>query len=233
MAVAQHHRSFVRRLGGVFDDILRGHVERWQLANKRFVVLRILLTMFLCGGFYGAVMGSFAPSWSETRGLQMFYSGLKVPMLLLLTFGLSLPSFYVANSMLGLHRDFGQALRALMTTQAAVTIVLAGLAPFTWFVYASGCTYDQALGFNALIFGTASVSVQILVRRLYRPLIQRNPRHRKMVVTWIVIYGFVGIQMGWVMRPFIGSLDKPTTFFREGAWGNAYLVVFELVQRLL
>jgi hypothetical protein len=135
--------------------------------------------------------------------------------------------------MIGLHADFGRALRALITTQAALTIVLAGVAPFTMLVYASGCGYDQALAFNAGMFGLASVSVQVLLRRLYRPLIQRDPRHRWMVFAWIVIYSFVGIQMGWVLRPFIGSLHQATTFFREGAWGNAYLVVLELVARLL
>jgi hypothetical protein len=50
-----------------------------------------------------------------------------------------------------------------------------------------------------------NLSVQLLLRRLYRPLIQQDPRHRWMVPAWIVIYSFVGIQMGWVLRPFIGS----------------------------
>lgn len=217
----------------MFDDLLRGHVEHWRATQKRFVIGRILAVMVLCGGLYGAAMGSYAPSWLEARGLQMLYSALKVPLLLLVTFGLSLPSFYVANTMLGLQADFGQALRALMATQAALTIVLAGLAPFTLFVYASGCSYDQALAFNTAMFGLASISVQVSLRRLYLPLIARDVRHRWMVAAWLVIYSFVGIQMGWVLRPFIGSLGQPTSFFREGAWSNAYLVVFELIQRLL
>lgn len=224
--------KFVRNGFRAIDDVLRGRVEYWRAANKRFVLLRILAVIALFGGIYGATMGSYAPTWSETRGLQMGYSAIKVPFLLLVTFLLSLPSFYVANSMIGLHADFGQALRALMTSQAALTIVLAGMAPFTLLMYASGCSYDQALAFNAAMFGLASISVQVLLRRLYRPLIQKDPRHRWMVFTWILIYGFVGIQMGWVLRPFIGSLGTATTFFREGAWGNAYLIVFELISRL-
>ena len=225
--------NLVRNGSRLIDDVLRGRVENWRAANKRFVLLRILLVIATCGSLYGATMGSYAPSWGETRVLQMCYSALKVPFLLLVTFLISLPSFYVANSMIGLHADFGRALRALITTQAALTIVLAGVAPFTMLVYASGCSYDQALAFNAGMFGLASVSVQVLLRRLYRPLIQRDPRHRWMVFAWIVIYSFVGIQMGWVLRPFIGSLHQATTFFREGAWGNAYLVVLELISRLL
>lgn len=225
--------NVVRKGFRTIDDVLRGRVEHWRAANKRFVLLRILAVIALCGGFYGAIMGSYAPSWGEARGLQMCYSALKVPFLLLVTFLMSLPSFYVANSMIGLHADFGRALRALMSSQAALTVVLACVAPFTLLMYVSGCNYDQALAFNAAMFGLASISVQVLLRRLYRPLIQQDPRHRWMVLAWIFIYSFVGIQMGWVLRPFIGSLDQPTTFYREGAWGNAYLVVVELISRLV
>jgi hypothetical protein len=31
---------------------------------------------------------------------------------------------------------------------------------------------------------------------------------------WVLVFGLVGAQMGWVMRPFIGDPGKPFTFFR-------------------
>lgn len=34
---------------------------------------------------------------------------------------------------------------------------------------------------------------------------------------WIVIYGVVGAQMGWIMRPFIGDPSMEFTWFRERA----------------
>jgi hypothetical protein len=46
---------------------------------------------------------------------------------------------------------------------------------------------------------------------------------------WLALYAFVGVQMGWVLRPFIGQIGEPTTFFRSEAWGNAYVKVLELV----
>ena len=36
-----------------------------------------------------------------------------------------------------------------------------------------------------------------------------------MFQVWVVIYGMVGAQMGWILRPFIGSPDMEFTFFRE------------------
>jgi hypothetical protein len=42
---------------------------------------------------------------------------------------------------------------------------------------------------------------------------------------WIVVFGIVGAQMSWVLRPFIGSPDLPFSFFRrrEGNFFEAVL----------
>jgi hypothetical protein len=50
---------------------------------------------------------------------------------------------------------------------------------------------------------------------------------------WTVVFALVGIQMGWVLRPFIGSPHSPTQFFRKGAWGNAYVKLAEIVVGLI
>jgi len=50
-----------------------------------------------------------------------------------------------------------------------------------------------------------------------------------MLRAWLVIYVFVGIQMGWVFRPFIGDPSAPVQFFRKGSWSNAYEFVFQLI----
>jgi hypothetical protein len=38
--------------------------------------------------------------------------------------------------------------------------------------------------------------------------------------------------MGWVLRPFVGDPNRPFSLFREDTWGNAYLIVFQLIQNL-
>jgi hypothetical protein len=38
---------------------------------------------------------------------------------------------------------------------------------------------------------------------------------RKVFAIWIVVFGLVGAQMGWVLRPFIGAPGKPFQWFRE------------------
>ena len=188
-----------------------------------------LFAFIIVGGLvYGAVMGSFA-GLEPGRYQQLLYSGVKVPMLLLVTFFLCVPSFFVINAVVGLADDFGHALQAIVGAQACVSLALAGLAPLTAVFYLSMGDYLWAVLFNAVMFGIASLSAQVIIRRYYRPLIRKNPRHRFMLYAWFSLYAFVGIQMGWVLRPFIGDPHSPPMFFRPEAWGNAYVVIGRLI----
>ncbi len=191
--------------------------------RKWFIVFVVVFGMF-----YGAVMGTFT-GLAAGRQQQLIYSGVKVPILLLMTFALCLPSFFVINTVAGLRQDFGQTLRALVAMQSCVTIVLACLAPVTILFYLSTSDYSLAVLFNAIIFGTASLTAQVVTVRYYRPLIRRSRRHAVMLFVWFFFYAFVGIQMGWVLRPFIGTPNAPVQFFRYGAWGNAYVVIAHLI----
>ena len=180
------------------------------------------------GAFYGVAMGTFS-GLGPGRFHQLLYSGVKVPLLMLVTFGLCLPSFFVLNTVAGLRDDFSQALQAVVAAQSCVAIVLACLAPFTAFFYASGADYHGALLFNGAMFALAWVTAQLVVRRYYAPLIERSKTHRTMLFIWFFLYIFVGIQMAWVLRPFVGAPTVAVTFFRQEAWGNAYVVVGGLI----
>jgi hypothetical protein len=213
------------------DRVLRGAIARGSGPSS--VSFRNGLVMVALGGsIYGLAMGAFGGLTGEGP-LQMTYSAVKVPMLIVVTAALAMPSFFVLNSLLGLRSDFAEVLAALALTQTAVAIILASLAPYTVLWYASTADYEEATLFNAVMFAVASLSAQWVLRRRYVPLIARNPRHRIMLRVWLGMYAFVGIQMGWVLRPFIGKPGMPVTFFREGAWSNAYVSVVETVWTVL
>ena len=48
-----------------------------------------------------------------------------------------------------------------------------------------------------------------------RPVRVAPPRGRAVLRTWILIYAVVGAQMGWILRPFIGTPNMPFSMFRE------------------
>jgi hypothetical protein len=187
----------------------------------------VLPLVTIAAALYGTAIGSFGGLGPAGR-LQMLFSAIKLPMLLGISFVLTVPSFFMLHTLLGLGSDFRFALRAAATAQAGVAVTLAALSPFVPLFYASCSNYAWAILFNGGMFAIATASGQILLRRFYQRLIRSNPRHRMVLRAWVVAYAFIAIQMAWVLRPFIGERGQPTTFFRPGAWGNAYLVVWDM-----
>ena len=200
------------------DRILRGASVR---------LLPGVAVVVLGGAAYGAVMGAFG-GFDGDRPLQILFSAVKVPMLILVTTMLAMPGYFVVNALVGLRNDFGQAFRAVVSTQTAVAIVLASLAPFTALWYASTKDYNEATMFNALMFAVASLAAQWVLRKRYAPLVARNRRHLWMMRAWLVVYAFVGIQMGWTLRPCLGQPGVAVSFFRGSVAGNAYVIVAEI-----
>jgi hypothetical protein len=213
--------SWLRRAGDRVNDALRGRTSEVALPT-------LVAALVGFGLLYGASMGAFTGVW-EGQPLQLLYSGLKVPLLLCISFVVALPSFFVLNTLLGVREDFREALRAVAGAQATLTIVLAALAPLTLWFYASTTNYNQAVLWNGLMFLLAAGSAQVALRRSYKPLIQRNGRHRLLMWAWGVCFAFVAVQAAWVLRPFIGKPDEPVQFFRETMWGNAYVEILEKI----
>jgi hypothetical protein len=181
---------------------------------------------------YGAVMGSYAFD-SPERVLQVMYSAVKMPLLLGVTTLICLPALFVLSTVLGLRDDSRESVSAILAGQAAMSIALASLGPVTRVFYESESDYSLAMLFNALMFALGTGAAQLVMRRGYSSLIGRNSQHRWMFWGWGVMYVFVGIQMGWSLRPFVGSPSAFPTFFREGAFTNAYVEVAAIVGRVV
>jgi hypothetical protein len=217
------------------DDVLRGGAQQLRSAAVRESWPRLVWQIGAFGACYGAAMGTYA--FSAERTWQIFFSALKVPLWMLVTGGLSVPLFAVLYTLWGLRDDFGIVLRALLMTQAGFAIVLAALSPLTLVCYASlpslTSSYSSAVLWNVLMFGVASLGAQHLLKTQLRSLIAADVRHLKLLRAWLLIYSFVGMQMAWVLRPFIGDPDGTVSFFREGALGNAYVVLWNLLMRWL
>lgn len=216
------------------DDVLRRRPWTTRTARPAAAIVRLLGVLVAAGLVYGAAMGTFSVDTFD-RAVQICFAAVKVPLLLSVTFLIGLPGFFVLNALLGLRSDFAEAVRALLATQAGLAVVLASFAPVTILWYASSRDYSNAVAVNAVVFAAASLSAQGLLRAYYRPLIARNKKHRILLWVWLTMYGFVGIQMAWLFRPFIGTPGVPIRFFRENAFtgGNAYEVVFRLLVGLL
>lgn len=199
----------------------------------------LLVAILLAGAVYGGVMGTFQLTSLERVPLVAF-SAFKVPMLIVLTTAICLPAYFVLNTILGLREDFPWAIRAVLIGQTAQAIALASLAPLVLVAYASRVSHGQAQLASALNFLLATGVGQVVLIRHYRVLIReeagneqsgRGAKHRIMLWAWVAMYAFVGIQLGWILRPYIGVPGLPVQFFREDAFSNAYVYFLRLILR--
>lgn len=209
------------------DDLLRG-AGAFDARTPVLVPWWWLPVLTAAGAcIYGAFMGSYLLDAARLK--LVLYAGLKTPLLLMATTLLCLPGFFVLNTLLGLREDLRESLQAIFSGQAALGLALASLAPLLRFWYVSGPGYRWAILMNAILFATATGAGHLVMLRYYRRLIARHRYHRVGLYAWVVLYAFVGIQMGWVLRPFIGEPEVPVQFFRQGPFTNAYVVVAELI----
>lgn len=204
------------------ERLLRGEVEATP-SNRACVVV----------GAAGCALAGLALGSSSGNVWMAVSAALKVPLLIALTAGLCLPSFFVVNTVLGLRDDFPAACRGLFAAQATLGLVLGSLAPTMVFLAAS-CFDPYALTLlDALQFAAATIAAQRVLSRHYRPLIAHDPRHRVALRGWLVLFVFTGVQLAWVLRPFRGTEGFPVQFLRPEAFQqNAYLVVLEHFARL-
>ena len=214
------------------DAALRGESMADAAARPTGAAGRLTVVAVVASACYGAAMGSFAAVHGGPA-LQVAYSAIKTPMFLLVTFALTMPSYAVVSTLLGLRRDLPAAMAALLAGQVAIAITLLSFAPLLLFVYICADAYNAAVLFNGLIFALASLGAQRPLRRRFVPLLRRSRAHRWLLRVWLAVYVFTGVQMGWALRPFVGSPTASVVFYRGGEWDNAYVIVTKIIWRCI
>ena len=191
--------------------------------QSRLVGVQVPLLVVVAGGTYGAVMAAFGGLAGE-RPWMVAFGAIKVPLLFSATLALAVPCFYVMNVLSGVGHDFRRVWRALLDFQLAVVLQLAALAPVTLLVNLTESDYRVAQGWSTLLFAVAAWNARLGFARAYAPLEGASRAHRTLRRVWILLYAFIGFQMGWDLRPFVGKPELAVTFFRDDI-GNAYVEV--------
>lgn len=196
-----------------------------------------LLVIVVGSGAYGATIGlGRAP-------LQAIFAAAKFPLLILLTTaGNALLNGMLAQ-LLGLGISFRQAALAIGTSFAVASLVLAALAPVTLFLWWSVPPFSSAqaviahnatLVVHVALIALAGATGNAALFRLLADLSGSRARAAKILAVWLAGNLFLGSQLSWIMRPFVGSPGLPVEFFRADALrGNFYEATWRAVANLL
>lgn len=160
------------------DELLRGdRVRAETLAADTSDVRSRVLTMLVIGlgCTYGFFMGWYAVSVGGIDGLkQMGAATVKLPLLFLLTLGVTFPSLYVFNALVGCRLKFASTLRLLLSAMAVNLAVGASLGPILGFFTLSTKSYAFMVLLNVVLLGVAGgVGLGFLLRTLNALAVQQ------------------------------------------------------------
>ncbi|NJK49803.1 actin-binding WH2 domain-containing protein [Candidatus Gracilibacteria bacterium] len=215
--------SFLRDRTLFLEEIQKGI----KLEEKIFALL-ICNSVFFA--IYGSIIGS-SHSW-----MQLLSSGIKLPALYLLTLIICLPTLFFFDIISGSKFNFLQYFALLLSSMSVISVMLFGFAPIALFFRLSTNDYYFFQLLNIIIFTITGV---IGVNFFYQSVLKipakddELPKFRKNVIrSWLVLYGFVGSQLGWTLRPFFGSPDEPFAIFRK-IESNFYLHSLQVIGKIL
>lgn len=182
---------------------------------------------------YGVVMG-ISNSWQ-----QALMSAIKLPALFLVTLLICLPTLYFFNLLYGSQLTFAQTtalIMAAVTVTAALTLAFASITLFFWLTVKE--QYTILILLNVGVLGISSWWGLAFLRQGMRYVQHNAPQVRqgRILTTWLLIYAFVGTQMGWALRPFFGAPGEPFVILRGGGgtfYSSVLTALFWLAQRLL
>ncbi len=197
----------------------------------RRMILSQVLTILVFTFCYGSVMGSYHSF------LQSLSSGIK----LFLLFGLALlicfPSFYIVQLILGSKIRIGHMLTIILSGFVFISAIMLAFAPIVVFFQLTGDNYAFLQLLHVAVFVFAGIFGMRLVAEALKHACDQANVYPRIGVTifriWIVIFAFVGIQLAWNMRPFLGSPSLAFELFRNETRGNFYSTLLRATGNLL
>jgi hypothetical protein len=189
-----------------------------------------IILICLAAFIYGLIMGSY-------NGVaQAFSSGIKLVFLIFLTVSICFPSFYIVQLLLGSKMKLRQLIIILLGGFVMLTTILVAFAPIALFFQLSLSPYVFLQLLHFLVFIFAGIwSMRIVVETLKNACEKKNI-YPKIGLTifrvWLFILAFVGIQLSWNLRPFIGSKDMAFEIFRASTQTNIYATLIGALGKL-
>jgi len=223
-------------------DFLRASPERlhdWVKQHPARLIILCVTAIVVGSGMYGAAMGS----WREP--LQAFYTGIKLPLAILLTtLGNGLLNGMLAP-LLGLNVTFRQSLVMVLFSFALTSVILGALSPVALFAVwntpplsAATQLSSPEYGFMQLVIAGFIAIAGVVGNVRLLPLLSQWTRRahvaRNVLLAWLVGNLFLGSQICWVLRPFIWDPAGRVEFIGQQYFrGSFYETVFEAARRLL
>jgi hypothetical protein len=238
----------------VIERILRNREGVWQQISTEYRIGQLIVQMLISSTFAMAIYGIVLGSSNST--LQAISSAIKLPILFLLTLAICLPTLYLFNLVFGARLSIAQALALVLTAMTVTAMLTLAFAPISIFFLITAPDYDFFKLLNvAILTITGSVGLNFLISGMRRMNVlnaaqavqtsdqseqlasesgmasQECPVSMGLIYLWVLLYGFVGTQLAWTLRPFFGDPEQSFAIFRT-IKGNFYVNIVRSLANL-
>lgn len=229
----------------IIERFLRDEGSIWQQIKSAYqlntFIRQMLIQSTIALACYGSALGI------SHSILQALSSAIKLPVLFMLTLAICLPTLYLFNLLCGGHLSAQQALALALAAITVTSNLTLAFAPITLFFLITAPSYPFFVLLNvAILMLTGSIGLNFLITGMHTmnklPVpsevpgadLASQPRSVNMTLlaVWVMLYSFVGTQLGWTLRPFFGYSDQPFQLFHT-IESNFYAGVVELLMQLV
>jgi hypothetical protein len=187
------------------------------------------LTVFALAGFFGLVAGAYSGP------AQAISAGIKLPLLFFATFVICFPAFYVVQVLVGSRLRLPQVVVLVVGALALTSILLAAFVPIIAFFLLTGANYYFQHLLNIAIAAIAGIYGMYALHEGLAVVCDKRGVYPRKALTimraWALLFAFVGVQLAWNLRPFLGDQNKPFRVFGNYQ-GNFYAAVIYSVNKL-
>jgi hypothetical protein len=205
-----------------FEEVVDGVGLHRKLAHAA-------ATIVVLAGFFGGVAGAYSGL------LQAISAAIKLPFLFFASFAVCFPAFYVVQVLVGSRLRLLQVAVLVLGALALSSVLLAAFVPITTFFLVTGANYYFQHLLNILLALVAGgFGMYALHDGLTLVCEKRGVYPRKALTimrVWALLLAFVGIQLAWNLRPFLGDRSEPFRVFGQYE-GNFYAAVVYAVRQL-
>jgi hypothetical protein len=208
------------------------HFEKITAENyppRIMLAQAVLISVFVFA--YGLIMGSY------NSLLQSLSSGLKLWLLIFMTLAICFPSFYIVQLVLGSKVGAKQLLVIMLSGFVLTSTLMLAFAPIVLFFQLSGSNYNFVQLLHVFVFVFSGFFGMRAVLDALKGSLAQKGVYPKLGLTvfrlWVVIFAFVGLQLSWNLRPFVGYKDMPFQIFRTDTQGNVYTTLLHALGNML
>src|SRR6059036_1128007 len=206
-----------------FDEVVAGTALRAKLRYAAVTIVGL-------AGFFGLIAGAFSGP------AQAVSAAVKLPFLFFATFAVCFPAFFVVQVLVGSRLRLLQVAVLVFGALALACVLLAAFVPITAFFLITGANYYFQHLLNITIAGIAGLFGMYALHEGLSLVCEKREVYPRKALTimraWAVLFAFVGIQLAWSLRPFLGDRNQPFRVF--GTYqGNFYAAVIYAVNKLI